>query len=1320
MQETSSSKSHPGGDRAPGFSKGESGEKEKKELLACVRDLEAKNHRLESQLVEKDRLLKELERRWNKLTTGTGWAVLQKMMAVRFFLFPRGSIRERMAKALTRKVRRARQLARQGVVPLTLGVLKGLLGLLTLSFLWKKRTHGSSNPSNCSFIPGKTHGVDEILDRIQRSRGVLLFVRSVPWSTDLMQRPNHLARTFSKIGYLTIYDDNEKLWTDDGSVTYSGFVEIERNLFLYRGPESELHKIQNAVLWCYCYNFDQVERYHSSCKTVYDLIDDFSVHSSDTERMLANHRRALKEATVVAYVARHLAKHFQERPDAIYLPNGVEAEHFVEMRDLPAKDPMRRIVEEGKPIVGYYGSLAEWFDYQLMDDVARRRPDWNFVLIGPRYDASMEGKPLFKRNNVHWLGPRSYLDLPSFLHRFDVATIPFVINEVSRCTSPLKLYEYFAGGKPVITTPLPECEAYPEVTVVKTAEEMAQVLDSVMEKGRDGEQKRRTLEVANSNSWLQRALVIDRHLAPPITFGRTGLVSVVLPVYNQSNLLREAVESVLRQTYQDFELILLNDGSKDNVERVLGDYVRHPKVRLLNQPNLGLPKALSNGFDFANGEYWTWTSADNLMEPNQLDRMVQFLKHHPDVALVYADYLAIDDKGNPLTDPSFRPQNRRSPRSPEIHLPLDPGPLNETPDNFLGACFLYRGYVGRVLGDYWPALGVEDYDYWMRMNRLFKIAHLDTDEILYRYRVHDNTLNARASELGIYERLNALLERERQRGEFSKEKWTICADPPTREWLEKISYAPHEIRPLEDRLSLIGLPDPTLLFVREDRLPMIAEAAGLENAVVAAWFGEDRHQPYLVRSELRQAADVCFSADPTTVERLKLFHPCVFQSTTGREMFQAAIALAKERLFERRQMKGSPTGRTRPDGYWPKNLPLKVLLQVDAFIQGGLEKVVHDLAIVLRGKGCEVELLVLGRQGVMTETIRQEGIPVHTLPEKDREKHYGALLRERKVDVVNAHFSLFGGALAQEAGIPFVQTVHTSYVWLSPDEVDAHKANDPFTSAYVCVSPNVAYYAEHRLKLPPGKMVIFPNGIETQHFCRDERGERRKKTRESFGFSPEDFIFLNVATISWEKSQILLVRSMQGLVRRCPKAKLVLLGRAQTEKQLADLRKEIHALGLDESVVYAGYHEDAKPFYEASDAFVLPSIWEGHSLAMMEAMSMKLPVVATDVGNARDVLNRTRGELLPALFSRIVDLDYSKLKKCRMEEHPRLVEELTRSMERVCEGKTSYAVSGDLISSFERTEAYGAYKNLYCWLIQGGDPRAARGWGTYPHDCRPR
>ena len=248
----------------------------------------------------------------------------------------------------------------------------------------------------------------------------------------------------------------------------------------------------------------------------------------------------------------------------------------------------------------------------------------------------------------------------------------------------------------------------------------------------------------------------------------SGLVSVILPVFNHARLLRDSIESVLAQTYDRFELIIIDDGSTDGVETVLTEYVGNPQIRILRQSNQKLPKALSNGFRFARGEFWTWTSADNLMQPNQLERQVEFLRANPDVALVYADYLAIDDRGRPLSEPGFRFHNRARPSDPEIHLPRTLDEFFARGDNCIGPCFMYRGWVGGLLGDYDAEMGVEDYDYWLRIGLNFRIAHLGTRETLYQYRVHDDSLSGRAAQLRLTGDCERLMAYHARRQDYCK------------------------------------------------------------------------------------------------------------------------------------------------------------------------------------------------------------------------------------------------------------------------------------------------------------------------------------------------------------------------------------------------------------------------------------------------------------------------------------------------------------------------------------------------------------------------
>jgi glycosyltransferase involved in cell wall biosynthesis/2-polyprenyl-3-methyl-5-hydroxy-6-metoxy-1,4-benzoquinol methylase len=348
-----------------------------------------------------------------------------------------------------------------------------------------------------------------VVERMKQSRGAVIFLPSVGWGIHLFQRPHHLARTFARRGWIAIFDCSNA--QDD----VNGFKEVEPNLFLFRGPAELLHELPDPILWTLPYNFDQKDGYPADSRVIYDWIDDLEVFPYDRKALERNHSRALREATIVATVARTLHERaLTTRQDALYLPNGVEASRFADLENslTPADPELAAFVESGKPVAGYYGALAEWFDYELLDAVADFRPDWNFLLIGPMYDESLRGQPILKRPNVLWLGPRPYETLPGYLRLFDVAMIPFQINDITLATSPLKLYEYFAGGKPVVTTPMPECQAFAEVRVASSPEDFAAALDAARDSGRDATFIERLRELGRENSWEERLRQVENPL----------------------------------------------------------------------------------------------------------------------------------------------------------------------------------------------------------------------------------------------------------------------------------------------------------------------------------------------------------------------------------------------------------------------------------------------------------------------------------------------------------------------------------------------------------------------------------------------------------------------------------------------------------------------------------------------------------------------------------------------------------------------------------------------------------------------------------------
>ncbi len=212
-------------------------------------------------------------------------------------------------------------------------------------------------------------------------------------------------------------------------------------------------------------------------------------------------------------------------------------------------------------------------------------------------------------------------------------------------------------------------------------------------------------------------------------------VSIVLPTYNGEEFLSNSIESVINQTFQDWELIIVNDCSTDNSLSIAEDYVKKDnRIKIINNDeNKKLPESLNIGFREARGEYYTWTSDDNEYYPNAIEKMVNFLDINKSYGMVYAVCKTINIENDEVG------------RWGDIAIT----PVELLEGNIIGACFLYRSEVANIVGYYDKRhFLAEDHDYWLRLYKRSKIAHLE--EELYFYRHHKNSLTAKKSKNAWY------------------------------------------------------------------------------------------------------------------------------------------------------------------------------------------------------------------------------------------------------------------------------------------------------------------------------------------------------------------------------------------------------------------------------------------------------------------------------------------------------------------------------------------------------------------------------------------
>ena len=805
------------------------------------------------------------------------------------------------------------------------------------------------------------------------------------------------------------------------------------------------------------------------------------------------------------------------------------------------------------------------------------------------------------------------------------------------------------------------------------------------------------------NRWQQRVLRWTgkdeffrrddvRHVGAAAGVERPGHVSVVLPVYQQADMVAQAIDSVLAQSYGSFELIVVDDGSCDGLHEAVRPYLRDPRVRVVSQPNQGLPKALSTGFEFATGEYFTWTSADNRMHRDQLARLVTFLQNRPEVAMVYADYELIDEQGQLLEGGEFRVMDRTDKGNLSVvRVNRSTHDLNRYEDNFIGACFLYRGQVGRLLGDYNPELGLEDYDYWMRINRLFRIEHLGTDEVLYQYRVHDNTLSARARELKIAERAKVLMAYERERAAWFADAFVVLAHGELASWCKQ--QCPEDSVLGDDAAAVDGK---AMRLAPPERLA----APGKPSPVpVVSWF-ETPTQAHDAHLALRNLPLLAFAADADTAARLSVHTrtACIGERDEG--SLQLARRFASNRSFFGRTRDPEQLRRAVPTPLpMPGEERLRVLLQLDTFGKGGLERVAEDLAACWLEQGCDVGLLALdGSTGHLPAGVQRVA-----LPSRD-DASYARMLADGGWHVVSAHASTFGASAAAAAGVPFVQVVHNSYVWFEPEQVQAYRNADPHTAAYACVSAQALGYADLRLQLDVQKMLVIENGIAP---CADLPTDTRARLRNEFGFADDEFVFVQVASLQPAKAHRAGMRALAKLREQRPGIRLVCLGSEMNPMHAAAVRSDIRKLGLEQAVVLAGHRDDVEACYEMADAFFLPSYWEGCSLAVFEAMRAGLPLVLSDVGAAREqlLLHADHGRLVAPPFESMFGLDAGNLDQLVGNVDEAFVDDLATSMQAVLGlGRSTRR----LPEVAERATMAARHLLLFRWLRQGGSVPAIR------------
>jgi glycosyltransferase involved in cell wall biosynthesis len=264
---------------------------------------------------------------------------------------------------------------------------------------------------------------------------------------------------------------------------------------------------KDPLLWIYTPSSAKIVDKVPNAGAVYECVDEFRAPRRFVRSAVvgAMEDALLRKVQLTVVTHDNLLWHRSELcSKAVCIPNGVDIQTFKTAadRDISVPSDIARIRQ---PRFGFVGHVHYWIDLKLIRFLADRRPDWSFVLIGPTHMMA-SARELRRMPNVHFLGPKPHSEIPAYVKAMDCCLNPYVTGRLADHVSPLKLYEYLAAGKPVVSTEMPEAHKFGNLVRVANSyatfiKECEAVLALLPEPENAIRQRR---DAANEHSWEER------------------------------------------------------------------------------------------------------------------------------------------------------------------------------------------------------------------------------------------------------------------------------------------------------------------------------------------------------------------------------------------------------------------------------------------------------------------------------------------------------------------------------------------------------------------------------------------------------------------------------------------------------------------------------------------------------------------------------------------------------------------------------------------------------------------------------------------------
>lgn len=351
---------------------------------------------------------------------------------------------------------------------------------------------------------------------------IIVWRSSFGWNVPLFQRPQHISKALSEKRCLIFYEVTDM--TDP-------VVSIEKHsdmLYLVNFSNRRMSNLLFSKLdtikkpkylqfystdWTLSVEFvkDLSDRGYG---ILYEYIDEINPLLAGTSSLPKNisekYDYVMSEVdkvsvVVTADIIRDDVISKRGDKNLAYAANGVDYDFFTDLSSPPVfSDKFSKILESGKILIGYYGAMASWLDYDLIKKIDATNK-YTVVLFGIRYDDSLDQSGILNLPNVKFMGPVDYKELKYYASKLDILTIPFLINDITKATSPLKLFEYMALHKPIVTSAMNECMKFKSPLTAHDNDEFLRLLEKAFELKDDEEYKALCDLEARENSWRTKA-----------------------------------------------------------------------------------------------------------------------------------------------------------------------------------------------------------------------------------------------------------------------------------------------------------------------------------------------------------------------------------------------------------------------------------------------------------------------------------------------------------------------------------------------------------------------------------------------------------------------------------------------------------------------------------------------------------------------------------------------------------------------------------------------------------------------------------------------